>query len=142
MAQPSLPRCRRKPPAPAIRTMDLLGIGKDGHLYLWDAAQQVRPVSTFERRGSGIVCGHYVIEHLGAAITVHCGNLADGRVSIQYMCGGLESLYLARKYVEPMLLGKVIQDPVKEAEILRLLREMTKDLQARHTAPHRRRGTL
>ncbi len=142
MAQPNLPRCRRKPPAPAIRTMDLLGIGKDGQLYLWDAAQQVRPVSTFERSGSGIVCGHYVIEHLGAAITVHCGNLTDGRVSIQYMCGGLPDLYMGRKFVEPMLLGKVVKDPVKEAEILRLLRDVSDGLNARHTAPHRRRGTL
>ncbi len=141
MAQPKN-RCRRKLPAFPTRTMDLLGIGKDGQLYLWDAAQQVRPVSTFERSGSGIVCGHYVVELLGAAITVHCGNLADGRVSIQYMCGGLETLHLARKFVEPMLLGKVIQDPVKEAEVLRLLRELNKDLQARQTAPHRKRGSL
>lgn len=142
MTQPNLPRCRRKPPAPAIRTMDLLGIGKDGQLYLWDAAQQVQPVSTFERRGTGIVSGHYVIEHLGTAITVHCGNLTDGRVSIQYMCGGLECLYLARKHVEPMLLGKVIPDPVQQAGILRMLGELSRGLDAKNSAPHLRRGKL
>ncbi len=88
MAQPKN-RCRRKLPAFPTRTMDLLGIGKDGQLYVWDEAQQVQPVSTFERRGSMIVSGHYVVEHGGKAVTVHCGNLVDGRVSVQFMCGGL-----------------------------------------------------
>ena len=142
MAHPKLPRCRRKlPPSPA-RTMDLLGIGKDRQLYLWSAAGQVRPVSTFESHGTGIVSGHYVIEHDGAAITVHCHNLADGRVGVQFMCGGLPDWYLPRKYVEPMLLGKVIPDPAKQAEISRLLREITETMDAKQTAPHLRRGKL
>ena len=135
-------RCRRKFREPTLRIMDLLGVGKDGTLYLWEAAQKVRPISTFERNGSGIVSGHYVIEHSGAAVTVHCGNLADGRVSVQFMCGGLETLRLARKFVEAMLLGRVIPDAVKAAEITELLRQAAERLEARQTAPHLRRGTL
>ena len=142
MAQPKLPRCRRKLPPSPTRTMDLLGIGKDRQLYLWSAAGQVRPVSSFERSGSGVVCGHYVVEHNGAAITVHCHNMADGRVGVQYMCRGLPDLSLPRKYVEEMLLGKVIPDPVKVAEISRLLRELNEAADARRTAPHLRRGKL
>ncbi len=141
MAQPKN-RCRRKLPPAAPRTMDLLGIGKDGQLYLWEAAEQVQPVSTFEGRGSGIVSGHYVVEHEGHAVAVHCGNLADGRVSVMFMCGGLPDRYLPRKAVEAILLGRVVPDPVKDAEILRLLRECTDAAIARQTAPHRKRGTL
>ena len=102
---PPVSRCRRKLPAPSPLTMDLLGIGKDGHLYLWEAAQQVLPISRFERSGSRIVSGHYVIESDGAAVTVHCGNPVDGRVSVQFMCGGAPTLYLERKRVETMLVG-------------------------------------
>ena len=142
MAQPKLPRCRRKQPASSPVTMDLLGIGKDGNLYLWEAAAQVQPVSTFKSHGAGIVSGHYVIEHDGAAITVHCHNMLDGRVGLQFMCGGLPDWYLPRKDVEAMLIGRVIPDPVKSAEISRLLRELTETLDARNTAPHRRRGKL
>ena len=142
MAQPKLPRCRRKlPPAP-VRTMDLLGIGKYGGLYLWEAAAQVRPVSTFERSGTGIVCGHYVLEVNGRAITVHCRNLVDGRVGVLFMCGGLPDRYLPRKYVEEMLLGVVIPDPVAAAAISEALRRLTEDTVARQTAPHLRRGKL
>ncbi len=140
MAQPKN-RCRRKLPPAAPRTMDLLGIGKDGQLYLWEAAEQVQPVSTFESRGSGIVSGHYVIEHGGKAITVHCSNMADGRVGLLFMCGGLPDIALGRKTVETFLLGRVVPDPVKDAEILRLLRECTDAAIARQTAPHRKRGT-
>lgn len=135
-------RCRRKFPTPIDRIMDLLGVGKDGNLYLWEAAQKVRPVSRFERCGSGIVCGHYVIEHRGAAVTVHCGNLTDGRIGVLFMCGGLETLRLDRKSIEPRLLGKVIPDPVAAAEITEMLRQAAERLEARHTAPHRRRGAL
>ena len=142
MAQPRLPRCRRKLPPSPVRVMDLLGLSKDRQLYLWQAATQVRPVSTFERRGAGIVSGHYVVEHDGVAITVHCSNLADGRVGVQSMCGGLRDWYLARKDAEAMLLGKVIPDPAKAAEISRLLRELNETMDARNTAPHLRRGKL
>ena len=139
---PPVSRCRRKlPPSPA-RTMDLLGIGKDGQLYLWEAAQQVQPISRFERSGSGIKCGHYVIEYDRAAVTVHCGNLVDGRVVVQFMCGGERTVYLERKYVEAMLLGKVIPDPVAAAKISDMLRRLTEEAEARQTAPHRRRGQV
>ena len=142
MAQPKLSRCRRKLPPSPVRTMDLLGIGKDGGLYLWDAAAQVRPISAFERRGAGIVCGHYVLEVNGRAITAHCHNLIDGRVGVQFMCGGLPDRYLPRKYIEEMLLGQVVPDPVKAAEISRLLREINEAMDARQTARHLRRGKL
>ncbi len=142
MAQPKLPRCRHKPPAPTLRTMDLLGVGKDGGLYLWQAESQVLPVSSFESRGKGIVTGKYVMEVRGSAVTVHCSNMANGAVGLQFMGGGLETLQLTRKAVEPMLLGKVIPDPAKEAEILRLLDELNKDLDAKNSAPHLRRGKL
>ena len=142
MAQPKLSRCRRKLPPSPVRTMDLLGIGKDGGLYLRDAAAQVRPISVFKRGGSGIVSGHYVLEVNGRAITAHCHNLADGRVAVQFMCGGLPDWYLPRKHVEAMLLGQVIPNPVKAAEILRLLRELSEATEARQTARHLRRGKL
>lgn len=142
MAQPRLPRCRRKPPASAPRTMDLLGVGKDRGLYLWQAALQVLPVSRFERSGAGIVCGHYVLEWDNKAVTVHCSNLADGRIGIQFMCGGLPDYHWPRKTVETLLIGKVIPDPVAAAELSRLLREATEALHDRHTAPHLRRGSL
>ncbi len=141
MAQPKN-RCRHKLPAFPTRTMDLLGIGQGGQLYLWDAAAQVQPLSAFPRRGSMIVSGHYVLEEAGKAVTVHCGNMTDGSVSVQWMCSERPTLSFPRKVIEPLLLGKVIQDPAKEAEILRLLRELNKDLQARQTAPHRKRGSL
>ncbi len=142
MAQPKLPRCRRKPPAPVVRTMDLLGVGKDGGLYLWQAESQVLPVSSFESRGKGIVTGKYVLEVRGSAVTVHCSNMANGTVGLQFMGGGLETIQLIRKAVEPMLLGKVIPNLAKEAEILRLLDELNKDLDAKNSAPHLRRGRL
>lgn len=142
MAQPKLPRCRRKLPSAAPRKMDLLGIGKDGSLYLWEFAAMVQPVSAFERRGSGIISGHYVILRQGKAITVHCGNMSDGRVSVQYMCGGVPTCYLDRKTVEGILLGRVIPDPVLAAEILAKLQDLTEREIARQTAPHRKRGSL
>lgn len=141
MASP-VSRCRRKLPTPSLLTMDLLGIGKDGQLYLWEAAQQVQPISRFERSGSGIVSGHYVIEFDGSAVTVHCGNLLDGRVSVQFMCGGVRTLNLERKWVEKLLVGKVIPDPVAAAEITDTLRRLTEEAEARQTAPHLRRGKL
>ena len=142
MAQPKILRCRRKPPAPALRTMDLLGVGKDGNLYLWQAASQVLPISSFESRGAGIACGKYVMEVRGSAVTVHCSNMADGTVGLQFMGGGLETLQLTRKAVEPMLLGKVIPDAAKEAKILGMLDELNRALDAKNSAPHLRRGKL
>lgn len=142
MAQPKLPRCRRKPPALAVRTMDLLGVGKDGNLYLWQEASQVLPVSSFESRGPGIACGKYVLEMKGAAITAHCSNMANGTVGLQFMGGGLETLQLTRKAVEPMLLGKVIPDAAKEAKILGMLDELNRALDAKNSEPHLRRGKL
>ena len=138
MAHPKL-RCRRKPPAPALRTMDLLGLGKDGRLYLWEPDSKVLPCSRFERRGDGIVCGHYLVEWDGRAITVHCSNLTDSRIGVQFMCDGVRTLNMARKHVEEILLGRVIPDPVKAAELSRLLKEATEAVTRQQTASHRLR---
>jgi len=141
MAQPKN-RCRRKLPAFPTRTMDLLGIGKGGQLYLWDAAAQVQPLSAFPRRGSMIVSGHYVLEEAGKAVTVHCGNMTDGSVSVQWMCSERPTLSFPRKVIEPLLLGRVIPDPVQAAAITEGLRRLTEQVIARQTAPHRKRGSL
>ena len=135
MAKPKPSRCRRKFLALEIRTMDLHGIGKDGCLYLWRASADVLPVSRFERRGGLIVSGHYVIERDGRAVTVHCGNQTDGRISLQFMCGsGTMALSLAE--VESMLLGRVVPDPVAESEITRKLIEALEMRTRDQTAPH------
>ena len=141
MAQPRI-RNRRKPPAPTLQIMDLLGVGRDGNLYLWQPAGQVQPITRFEWDGGHVLAGHYVIEHNGKAVTVHCSNLADGRVGVQYMCGGLPNVYADAKVIEPLLLGRVIPDPVAAAEISRMLQELIEDQRNRQTAPHRRRGRL
>lgn len=141
MAQPRI-RNRRKPPATGTRTMELLGVGLDGGLYVWEETAQVQPLSRFPRNGDMIKSGHYVIEHKGAAITVHCANGADGLVILQYMCGGLPGGRFRAEEIEPLLVGKVIPDPVKEAEILQMLQDAMEALDRRAMAPHRRRGTL
>ena len=138
MAKPKPSRCRRKFPALEIRNMDLHGIGKDGCLYLWRASADVLPVSRFERRGGLIVSGHYVIERDGRAVTVHCGNQTDGRISLQFMCGGVGTMALSRADVEGMLLGRVVPDPVAESEITRKLIEALEMRTRDKTAPHLR----
>jgi hypothetical protein len=135
-------RRRGKRPALAIRNMDLLGVGKDGNLYVWETAADVQPLDRLPKDADGhIISGHYVIERYGKAVTAHLGNSAKaGWVVVQYMCGGVRDAVMPRSHAEDMLLGRKVPDPVKEAEILHMLQKMNEDLTARQTAPHRKRG--
>ncbi len=78
----------------------------------------------------------------GKAVTVHCSNMADGRVGVQWMCSDRPTLSFPRKVIEPLLLGRVIPDPVQAAAITEGLRRLTEQVIARQTAPHRKRGSL
>lgn len=98
------------------RTTELIGMDIDGQMYLWQTAQ-VRPVTAFEDYRHGglrlIKSGHYVIHWQGHAITVHCGNVLDGRkwkVGVQFMCSRGAPLCMPRAEVEAMLLGEVVRD--------------------------------
>ncbi len=125
------------------REMELIGVDEEGRMSLWDTGL-VQPVSAFTTTEGGqyIESGHYVIEWKGHAITVHCGNRTDGTVSVLFMCSGGGGLSMQRAEVEPLLLGKVIPDPVKAAEITRLLEGLVESLAARRQAPHLRRGRI
>jgi hypothetical protein len=101
----SAPPDREMPGLP--RTIDLFGRAADGRPMLWKRAVRVDPVSAFERRGRWIVSGHYVIDHKGDAIVVHCGNADDGNVSVQFMHNEPAPYMLPRRMIESMLLGKV-----------------------------------
>jgi len=125
------------------REMELIGVDEDGQMSLWDTGL-VQPVSAFETTEGGqyIESGHYVIEWKGHAITVHCGNRTDGTVSILFMCSGGGSFSMQRAEVEAMLLGKVIPDPIVQAEIREGLKRLTENLKASRQAPHLRRGSI
>ncbi len=110
---------RRRPPQPSkppnlpasstIRRMDLYGRTPDGRLKLWDRDRPVLPVTSFELDGPWIKSGHYVINDNSDAVTVHCGNMTSGNVSVLTMCGGLGSRSVPRKVIEPLLLGWVVR---------------------------------
>src|SRR5260370_14521241 len=120
-------------PAPAIRVMDLYGrAGKGGPLILWGKARPVMPISAFEPNGTYpwmIDDGHFVIDEDGVAITVHCGNMISGNISLQFMCSrdddGLPySMGVPRSEIEPKLLGKVIvtaEDRAMNREFIKAL---------------------
>ncbi len=129
-------------PSPT-RTTELIGLTTDGRKVLWSTGE-VRPISAFETSDGGrwIKSGHYVIDWQGHAITVHCGNYIDGRVSVQFMCGALGSVGMERTVVEAMLLGVVVPDPKIAFEITAKLRRLTRDLQAVKDVPHRQRGRI
>jgi hypothetical protein len=90
------------------RTIDLFGRASDGRPLLWKRAVQVVPVSAFERSGRWIKSGHYVIDHNGDAVVVHCGNVCDESVSVQFMHEELTPYILPRGVIESMLLAKVV----------------------------------
>ena len=96
-------------------------------------------ITRFPTDGALIVEGHYLVENEGEPVTVHCSNPADGRVGVQYMCGG-GTLYATRKDVERMLCGRVVPDPVKQAEVSRLLDKLHASVVARQTSPARKRS--
>lgn len=105
----------RLPESSVIRRMDLYGRTPDGQLKLWDRDRPVLPVSRFEMDGPWIKGGHYVIDDEGEAVTVHCGNMTNGNVSVQVMCGALTSRSMPRRLIEPLLLGWVVRIEEDEA---------------------------
>jgi len=103
---------------PAIpRTIDLYGRGVDGRTMLWKRAVQVEPVIAFERNGRWIRSGHYVIDHNGDAIVVHCGNVRNEYVSVQFMHAELTLHILPRSMIESILLGRVVVSPEQQAAV-------------------------
>jgi hypothetical protein len=90
------------------RAIDLYGRALEGRPMLWKRAVQVVPVTAFERSGRRIKSGHYVIDHYGDAVVVHCGNMRDKSVSAQFMHAVLTPYVLPRGTIESMLLGKVV----------------------------------
>ena len=46
---------------------------------------QVVPVTAVEHSGTWIKSGHHVINRNGDAIVIHCCNVSDHRVSVQFM---------------------------------------------------------
>jgi hypothetical protein len=99
------------------RTIDLFGRAMDGRPILWRRAVQVVPVTTFERSRRWIKSGHYVIDHNGDAIVVHCGNLRDGSVSVQFMYEELTPYVLPLGMIESMLLGRVVISEEQQAAV-------------------------
>nr|WP_294528068.1 hypothetical protein [uncultured Rhodopila sp.] len=110
-------RSRSRKQAAMSRTIDLYGRTPDGRPNLWKRAVLVEPVSAFERTGRWIASGHYVIDHDGVAITVHCANADDGNVSVQFMHDESSSCVLPRSAVESMLLGKVAVSVEQQAAV-------------------------
>jgi hypothetical protein len=103
---------------PAIpQTIDLYGRAVDGRPMLWKRAVQVEPVTAFERNGRWIRSGHYVIDHNGDAIVVHCGNVRDASVSVQFMHEELTPYILPRDMIESMLLGRVVVSAEQQAAV-------------------------
>jgi hypothetical protein len=99
------------------RTIDLYGRAPDGRLLLWKHAVPVVPATVFERSGRWIQCGHYVINHNGDAIVVHCANMRDESVSVQFIHQELTPYLLPRRMVESMLLGKVVVSEEQQAAV-------------------------
>jgi hypothetical protein len=113
--------CESKPPnsetATMPRTIDLFGRASDGRPLLWKCAVQVVPVTAFERNGRWIRSGHYVIDHNGDTIVVHCGNVRDESVSVQFMHQELTPCILPRGMIESMLLGRVVVSAEQQAAV-------------------------
>jgi hypothetical protein len=99
------------------RTIDLYGRAADGRPMLWKRAVQVEAVTAFERNGRWIRSGHYVIDHNGDAIVVHCGNVRDESVSVQFMHEELTPYILPRGMIESMLLGRVVVSAEQQAAV-------------------------
>jgi hypothetical protein len=142
-ARTSLPIDLRPVAAPEPRMMELIGVDEDGVMSLWSTGN-VQPVTAFETTNGGrwIKSGHYVIDWKGHAITVHCGNFINGRVSLLFMCSAGNGTSMTREEVEAMLIGKVIPDPAAEARILQGLQDLTEALKRRNQASHRLRGRI
>jgi hypothetical protein len=101
----------------APRTIDLFGRAPDGRVMLWKRAVSVVAANTFECDFRWIRSGHYVIDHNGDAIVVHCGNMEDGSVSVQFMHEELTPYSLPRGMIESMLLGKLVISEEQQAAV-------------------------
>jgi hypothetical protein len=104
---------------PAVpRTIDLYGGAQEnGRPLLWKRGVQVVPISAFERNGRWIKSGHYVINHNGDAIVVHCGNTGNESVSVQFLHEEMTPYSLPRGMIESMLLGKVVVSEEQQAAV-------------------------
>jgi hypothetical protein len=107
---------------PTLRTVDLYGRVENGRMTLWRRAVQVMPTSAFERNGRWINSGHYIIDHCGDAIVVHCGNIANGLISVQFVLDELLVYEVPRTTIEPMLLGMVVACKEQQAAVLEGMR--------------------
>ena len=134
-------RRRGRPPALSPITMDLLGRGDDGGLYLWSENAKVQPMDRFPRTApKRVQSGHYVIETGRQAVTVYVGNAAEpGVLTVQFMCSTFGSLTFGIG-LEKHLLGMVVPDPEAEREISEALAQLNAAVVARQTSPSRRRG--
>jgi hypothetical protein len=127
---------------PKPRETELIGCDEDGNMSVWSTGQ-VQPVSHFElTQDFYIKSGHYVIDWKGHAITVHCGNYADGNVSVRFMCSEGETLSMHRFEVESLLLGKVISDAETKSEISKELKRLAEEFMALGRAPRKPRGRI
>jgi hypothetical protein len=69
---------------------------------------QVVAAMAFDYSGGWITGGHYVINHNGDAIVVHCGNLGDHSVRVQFLDEKLSPCVLPRDVIESMLWGMMV----------------------------------
>ena len=93
---------------PEPRTIDLYRRSREnGRPVVWKRAMRVVPMDSFGTGGNWIKSGHYVIAYNGDAIAVHCANMDDGSISVQFM-GESTPCCLRRGLVESMLLGRVL----------------------------------
>jgi hypothetical protein len=137
------PLAIRTPPLPPAepRTQELIGCDEDGNMSLWSVGN-VLPMTAFDRSLYGHISGHYVINWKSHAITAHINGFRRDTLIVMFMCSGGNGIQMPFDDVEAMLLGKVIPDPEKEAELLEGFRQLREAMAARNAAPHRRRGRI
>ncbi len=119
------------------------GLLEKARIALWEAGHGDidTPVGP-DAAVAWIVGDHYVIEHRGVAITVHCRNMADGKIGVQCMGREMRAMPISRKKLERKLLGRVYEDPEQVGETFRLLEQIRENLDARWTEPGRQPGWL
>jgi hypothetical protein len=133
-----------QPPMTGVPGQELIGVDKAGNMSLWSTGT-IDPLSALENNAShpGYIVGdHYVIWWKRHAITVHL-NGSDW-VQVQFMCGALNSMRMARDEVEALLIGRVVPDRGKTSKIVELINETSKAWREAilAEAPGRRRGHI